>query len=105
MHLGQAPGRAGRAVRRPRRAAGRLPGRGVPRSGPAVTGLLLRLAGPLQSWGEHSTFADRDTLRYPTRSGITGIFAAAQGLRRGKPLDRYAPLTLAVRIDRPGVLL
>jgi CRISPR system Cascade subunit CasD len=70
-----------------------------------VTGLLLRLAGPLQSWGEHSTFADRDTLRYPTRSGITGIFAAAQGLRRGERLDRYAPLTLTVRIDRPGVLL
>ena len=70
-----------------------------------MTGLLLRLAGPLQSWGEHSTFADRDTLRYPTRSGITGIFAAAQGLRRGEPLDRYAPLTLTVRVDRPGVLL
>lgn len=70
-----------------------------------MTGLLLRLAGPLQSWGEHSTFADRDTLRYPTRSGITGIFAAAQGLRRGEPLARYAPLTLTVRIDRPGVLL
>ncbi len=70
-----------------------------------MTGLLLRLAGPLQSWGEHSTFADRDTLRYPTGSGITGIFAAAQGLRRGEPLDRYAPLILTVRIDRPGVLL
>jgi len=70
-----------------------------------VTGLLLRLAGPLQSWGEHSTFADRDTLRYPTRSGITGIFAAAQGLRRGEPLDRYSPLMFTVRIDRPGVLL
>jgi CRISPR system Cascade subunit CasD len=70
-----------------------------------VTGLLLRLAWPLQSWGDHSTFADRDTLRYPTRSGITGIFAAAQGLRRGERLDRYAPLTLTVRVDRPGVLL
>jgi len=70
-----------------------------------VIGLLLRLAGPLQSWGEHSTFADRDTLRYPTRSGITGIFAAAQGLHRGEPLDRYTPLTLTVRVDRRGVLL
>ena len=70
-----------------------------------MTGLLLRLAGPLQSWGEHSTFADRDTLQYPTRSGITGILAAAQGLRRGEPLGRYAPLTLTVRIDRAGVLL
>ena len=70
-----------------------------------MTGLLLRLAGPLQSWGEHSTFADRDTLRYPTRSGITGFFAAAQGLRRGEPLGRFAPLAFSVRVDRPGVLL
>ncbi|MGH3403483.1 MAG: type I-E CRISPR-associated protein Cas5/CasD [Streptosporangiaceae bacterium] len=67
--------------------------------------MVLRLAGPLQSWGEHSTFTDRDTLRYPTCSGITGIFAAAQGLRRGESLERYAPLSLTVRVDRPGVHL
>jgi CRISPR system Cascade subunit CasD len=70
-----------------------------------MTGMVLRLAGPLQSWGEHSTFGDRDTLRFPTRSGIIGIFAAAQGLHRGEPLDRYAPLTLTVRVDQPGVHL
>jgi CRISPR system Cascade subunit CasD len=70
-----------------------------------MTGLVLRLAGPLQSWGEHSTFGERDTLGYPTRSGITGIFAAAQGLRRGEPLDRYLPLSFTIRIDRPGVYL
>ena len=70
-----------------------------------MTGMLLRLAGALQSWGEHSTFADRDTLRYPTRSGMTGIFAAASGLRRGESLDRYAPLRFTVRVDRPGVQL
>jgi CRISPR system Cascade subunit CasD len=70
-----------------------------------MTGMVLRLAGPLQSWGEHSTFSDRDTLRFPTRSGIIGIFAAAQGVRRGEPLDRYAPLTFTVRVDRPGVHL
>jgi CRISPR system Cascade subunit CasD len=70
-----------------------------------VTGMLLRLAGPLQSWGEHSTFADRDTLRHPTRSGIIGIFAAAQGLPRGEQLHRYASLSLTVRVDQPGVLL
>ena len=68
-----------------------------------MTGLVLRLAGPLQSWGEHSTFADRDTLRFPTRSGITGILAAAQGLGRGEPLGKYDALTLTVRVDRPGV--
>lgn len=70
-----------------------------------MSGLVLRLAGPLQSWGEHSTFSERDSLRFPTRSGIIGMFAAAQGLGRGEPLDRYAPLTLTVRIDRPGTML
>jgi CRISPR system Cascade subunit CasD len=67
--------------------------------------MVLRLAGPLQSWGEHSTFGDRDTLRFPSRSGMIGIFAAAQGLRRGEPLERYAPLRFTVRVDRPGVHL
>jgi len=70
-----------------------------------MTGIVLRLAGPLQSWGEHSTFAERDTLRFPTRSGITGLLAAAQGISRGQPLDRYDPLTLTVRVDRPGTLV
>jgi CRISPR system Cascade subunit CasD len=70
-----------------------------------MTGIVLRLAGPLQSWGEHSAFSERDTLRFPTRSGITGLLAAAQGIRRGEPLDKFAQLALTVRIDRPGTLL
>jgi CRISPR system Cascade subunit CasD len=70
-----------------------------------MTGIVLRLAGPLQSWGEHSTFSERDTLSFPTRSGVIGLLAAAQGISRGKPLDRYDALTLTVRIDRPGTLL
>jgi CRISPR system Cascade subunit CasD len=70
-----------------------------------MTGMVLRLAGPLQSWGEHSTFNERDTLLFPTRSGVIGIFAAAQGIRRGEPLDRYVPLRFTVRVDRPGVHL
>lgn len=70
-----------------------------------MSGIVLRLAGPLQSWGEHSTFSERDTLRFPTRSGIIGMFAAAQGISRGQPLDRYHPLTFTVRADRPGTLL
>ena len=40
-------------------------------------GLLLRLAGPLQSWGERSHFNERDTARFPTRSGVIGMLAAA----------------------------
>ncbi|MFI8105423.1 type I-E CRISPR-associated protein Cas5/CasD [Streptomyces sp. NPDC086023] len=71
-----------------------------------MTGLLLRLAGPLQSWGERSAFsAVRDTAPFPTRSGLTGILAAAEGLPRGASLQRYAELEFTVRIDRPGVLL
>jgi CRISPR system Cascade subunit CasD len=64
--------------------------------------LLLRLAGPLQSWGEHSTFSVRDTLAYPTRSGLIGMFAAALGMPRTAPLDQFTQLTITIRIDRPG---
>ncbi|GGM23183.1 hypothetical protein GCM10010129_79420 [Streptomyces fumigatiscleroticus] len=73
-----------------------------------MTGLLLRLAGPLQSWGERSPFPrDRDTASFPTRSGIIGMFAAAEGIPRNEPqaLARYGNLTLTVRVDRPGVRL
>lgn len=69
---------------------------------PARAGLLLRLAGPLQSWGEHSTFAVRDTAAYPTRSGIIGLLAAAQGLARTASLTQFTPLDITLRVDRPG---
>lgn len=68
-------------------------------------GFIIRLAGPLQSWGAHSVFTHRDTLRFPTRSGLIGMFAAAQGRRRGAPLDDYDDLRLTIRIDRPGVVI
>ncbi|WP_030997675.1 type I-E CRISPR-associated protein Cas5/CasD [Streptomyces sp. NRRL F-5630] len=68
----------------------------------ALPGLLLRLAGPLQSWGEHSHFSDRDTLAFPSRSGITGMLAAALGRPRHAPLDEFASLSITVRVDRAG---
>ncbi len=70
-----------------------------------MSGLVLRLAGPLQSWGEHSAFADRDTTSFPTRSGLVGMFAAAMGLARGESLTRFTDLRLTVRVDAPGVPL
>ncbi|MGW1766490.1 type I-E CRISPR-associated protein Cas5/CasD [Streptomyces sp. NPDC002073] len=71
-----------------------------------MTGLLLRLAGPLQSWGERSAFsAVRDTARFPTRSGLVGMLAATEGLARGESLARYDALQFTVRVDRPGVLM
>ncbi|MFJ4868598.1 type I-E CRISPR-associated protein Cas5/CasD [Streptomyces sp. NPDC088757] len=68
-------------------------------------GLLLRLAGPLQSWGEHSHFTDRDTAAFPTRSGVIGLLAAALGRRRGESIADLTHLSLTVRADRPGVRL
>jgi CRISPR system Cascade subunit CasD len=71
-----------------------------------VTGLLLRLAGPLQSWGERSAFAAvRDSAPFPTRSGLIGMFAAAEGRSRDQDLAPYAGLEFTVRIDRPGARL
>lgn len=73
--------------------------------GPEPAGILLHLAGPLQSWGTHSAFNERDTARFPTRSGIIGLLAASLGRRRGEPVDDLARLSLTTRTDRPGVLL
>lgn len=67
-----------------------------------MTGLLIRLAGPMQSWGDHSTFSERDTRPYPTRSGLIGLFAAALGRHRGEPIDDLAELGITIRVDRPG---
>ncbi|GAA3884813.1 type I-E CRISPR-associated protein Cas5/CasD [Streptomyces sedi] len=67
--------------------------------------LLVRLAGPLQSWGVASRFARRDTLNRPTKSGVVGLCAAALGLPRDAPLDDLAGLLFGVRADHPGTPL
>ncbi|MET8779165.1 type I-E CRISPR-associated protein Cas5/CasD [Nocardia sp. NPDC004654] len=72
-----------------------------------MSGLLLRLAAPLQTWGEHSAFARRDTQPFPTRSGLIGLFASAHGIPRTEPdqLTPFDELRFTVRIDRAGVML
>jgi CRISPR system Cascade subunit CasD len=65
-------------------------------------GALLRLGGPLQSWGAQSAFAERDTAPFPTRSGLLGLFSSALGRDRAASPEDLAPLRLTVRIDRPG---
>lgn len=67
--------------------------------------LLLRLAGPLQAWGANSRFTVRATRRAPTKSGIIGLIAAAEGRRRSDSLEDLLGLQIAVRIDQPGSLL
>lgn len=69
--------------------------------------LLLRLAGPMQSWGTTSRFDQRDTGKEPSKSGVVGLLAAALGIDRevwNDELKLLAALTMAVRHDRPGVL-
>lgn len=67
--------------------------------------LALRLAGPLQSWGSSSRFTRRMTEDVPTKSGIIGLLAAAQGRRRSDPIEDLTGLQLAVRVDQSGELL
>ncbi|MEU6988529.1 type I-E CRISPR-associated protein Cas5/CasD [Streptomyces sp. NPDC046324] len=78
-----------------------------------MTGFLLQVGGPLQSWGEHSAFTDRDTLAHPTRSGLIGMIAAALGIPRSNTISDGPPglfqslghLRFTVRHDRPGTRL
>jgi CRISPR-associated protein Cas5/CasD subtype I-E len=67
--------------------------------------LVLRLAGPLQSWGLRSSFNRRETNAEPTKSGVLGLLAAAAGMSREDPLDDLIPLRLGVRVDQTGTLL
>ena len=64
--------------------------------------LLLRLCGPMQSWGHRSRFDDRDTALEPTRSGVIGLICAAMGLSRDQDLARFDALRMGVRVDSPG---
>lgn len=68
--------------------------------------LLLRLVGPMQSWGTISRFDQRDTGKEPSKSGVIGLIAAALGIDRENWVD-MEPLTrlvMGVRHDLPGVL-
>ena len=67
--------------------------------------LVLRLAGPLQSWGRHSTFHRHDTHSEPTKSGVIGLLAAAAGRPREADITDLCDLRLGVRADQPGSLL
>ncbi|WAL39140.1 type I-E CRISPR-associated protein Cas5/CasD [Brevibacterium sp. BRM-1] len=67
--------------------------------------LLLKLKGPMQSWGADSRQKRRDTRPQPTKSGVLGLIAAAQGRSREADLEDLARLSFAVRVDAPGEVL
>lgn len=66
--------------------------------------LLLRLEGPLQSWGLAARWDVRDTSYEPTKSGVIGLLGASLGLARGdarlETLDQK--LRFGVRVEHPG---
>lgn len=69
--------------------------------------ILLKLAGPLQSWGTDSHFETRKTDRYPSKSAVIGILAASFGYRRDEDqkIVKLNEIDFAVRIDQPGRIL
>lgn len=75
--------------------------------------LLLRLEGPMQSWGISSRFSERDTTMEPSKSGVIGLVCAALGKPRvedQKSLEQWpslatlAALRMGVRCDRTGTV-
>ncbi len=60
--------------------------------------LLLWLEAPLQSWGADSKFGRRDTLNFPTKSGVTGLLLCALGAsgEQTELLSKLAPLKQTV---------
>ena len=67
--------------------------------------LLLRLAGPMQSWGTTSRFDERDSQLEPSKSGVLGLLCAALGRDRAEPVADLAALRMGVRVDREGLLM
>jgi CRISPR system Cascade subunit CasD len=69
-----------------------------------VKSVLMRLAGPLQSWGTQGRFGIRDTDREPSKSGVLGLVGAALAMPRDdtEQLARLRRLAVAVRVDREG---
>ena len=63
--------------------------------------LVLRLAGPAQSWGS-APYAVKATEGVPTRSAILGLIGAAFGAARGELPDWLHDTGILARVDRPG---
>ena len=65
--------------------------------------LILRLAGPMQSWGQPTFEGTRPTATFPTRSGLLGLLGACLGIRRddkAKLQSLADSVRFAVRCDR-----
>lgn len=64
--------------------------------------ILLRLEGPMQSWGIGSKFTDRHTEAEPSKSGIIGLLCSALGRKRDEEISDLTELKMAIRVEREG---
>lgn len=69
--------------------------------------ILLKFAGPLQSWGTDSHFESRFTDFHPSKSAVIGLIAASLGINRedDEKLRQLDVLSFATRVDQKGSLL
>lgn len=70
--------------------------------------LVVRLRGPLQSYGEATKFSVRGTLRYPSYSALLGMCRAALGIGRDAATadsDFLLDLRMAIRLDGISTIL
>lgn len=61
--------------------------------------LLLWLEAPLQAWGHDSRFGRRDSLDFPTKSGVLGLLCCARGAGGGERDWLAAWADLDMRIE------
>lgn len=66
--------------------------------------LLLWLEAPLQAWGHDSRFGRRDSLDFPTKSGVLGLLCCARGAAGAQTewLDVWSDRDLQVIAYVPG---
>jgi CRISPR system Cascade subunit CasD len=64
--------------------------------------LLMRLCGPMQSWGTQSRFSVRDSDREPSKSGVIGMICCALGRDRNESLNDFNDLRMGIRVDKEG---
>jgi CRISPR system Cascade subunit CasD len=69
--------------------------------------LALYFDAPMQSWGCQSRFDRRDTIGFPTKSGVLGLLCAAMGIAKDdtESLEKLARLNMEVRVlAKPKIL-
>lgn len=69
--------------------------------------LTIRLAAPLQSYGNEATFNLRTSFQYPSKSAVLGMIAAGLGYRRedNQKLQALNKLKYAVRVEQSGHMM